>query len=61
LRDLISAASNEHEFYCVDEQQVLLYNVKAKEVWKLQHPQLPYMFDPLASLISYQAVVAVLC
>lgn len=35
LRDLISAANNEHEFYCVDEQQVFLYNVKAKEVCKL--------------------------
>jgi hypothetical protein len=32
LRDLISAAENEHEFYCVDEQQVFTYNVKTKEV-----------------------------
>jgi hypothetical protein len=32
LRDLISAADNEYEFFCVDEQQVFSYNVKNKEV-----------------------------
>lgn len=31
LRDLISAADNEYEFFCVDEQQVFSYNVKNKE------------------------------
>lgn len=31
LRDLISAANNEYEFYCVEEQQVHLYNVKTHE------------------------------
>lgn len=32
LRDLISAGSNEVEFYCVDEQQIFLYNIKTQEV-----------------------------
>lgn len=57
LRDLISAADNEQEFYCVDEQQVFLYNAKTREVSSTHPRAAPLLVKPVHTMHHSHSVM----